>query len=116
MSSGIYFTITHSTGEANHGPQSCTGKRVLLGILDYLIVLVDDDTFCNQGRAKFAHRLMNLCHFNSPDVAKKASDVVHLYAQKGEEELSHRTSKSTLPILLCNLVSLDVRMRTVYHS
>ena len=111
MSSVIYFTITHSTGEANHGPQSCTGKRVLLGILDYLIVLVDDDTFCNQ-----AHRLMNLCHFNSPDVAKKASDVVHLYAQKGEEELSHRTSKSTLPILLCNLVSLDVRMRTVYHS
>ena len=72
---------------------------------------MDDDTFCNQGRAKFAHRLMN-----SPDVAKKASDVVHLYAQKGEEELSHRTSKSTLPILLCNLVSLDVRMRTVYHS
>ena len=59
---------------------------------------------------------MNLCHFNSPDVAKKASDVVHLYAQKGEGELSHRTSKSTLPILLCNLVSLDVRMRTVYHS
>ena len=78
---------------------------------------MDDDAFCNQGKTKFAHRLMSLCHFDSPDVAKKASDVVHLYALRGKEELTQRIPRnSTLPILLYNLVSLHVRMRTVYHS
>ena len=97
--------------------QSSTGERVLLGILDYINVLLDDDTFCDQGGAKSAQRLMSLCHFHSPNVATKAIDVVHRYALRGEEELSNRIPRNnTLPILLRNLVNLKVRMKTIYHS
>ena len=72
-------------------------------------VLVDDKEFCDQSGAKSAQRLLSLCHFHSSVVAKRAWDVVNRYALRGEEELKTQTPRNnTLPILLSNLLHLQV--------
>ena len=109
--------ILYSTGEAHKCRQSNTGKRVLLGILDYLNVLLEDESFCNQGGTKAAQRLMSLCQFHSSNVAEKAYEVVSRYAQRGEEELNSRLVKTnTLPIIIRNLMNIQVRIRMTRYS